>query len=54
MTYKNLKQNDVFQFMQGGAVYVRCRGGYRYGLGGKLEKFNFPDMPVFLYQSFKG
>lgn len=52
MKYKQLKQLQAFQFNEQGAVYIRCRGGFRYGCGGPLIKFNFPDMPVFLYQSF--
>lgn len=49
MKYRQLKLGDAFTFMQGGFVYVRCRGGYRPGCGGELVKFNYPDMPVFSY-----
>ena len=52
MKYKNLKLGQAFQFMPGPmcGVYVRCRGGYRIGRGGPLQKFNFPDMPVYLLE----
>ena len=35
--FSALKVGDAFSFSTGDApVYVRCRGGYRLGLGGKL------------------
>jgi hypothetical protein len=48
-TFGKLKQGEAFKFFEDGAVYVRCRGGYRPGLGGQLAKM-YPAMPVFLYQ----
>lgn len=49
-TFGKLKQGEAFQFdNQTGAVYVRCRGGYRHGCGGELAKM-YPAMPVYLYQ----
>jgi hypothetical protein len=51
MHYKQLKKGQAFTFMRGGVVYVRCRGGYREGRGGELIKFNYPQMPVFLYRA---
>jgi hypothetical protein len=51
MKYKNLKLNDAFRFIKDGDVYIRCRGGYRPGCGGPLVKFQFPDCPVFPYDS---
>ena len=49
MYYKNLRVGDAFRFLSDGAVYVRCRGGYRPGCGGPLVKFNYPGCPVFRY-----
>jgi hypothetical protein len=49
MCYKNLKLNQAFRFFAEGMVYIRCRGGFRSGTGGKLVKFNYPDCPVLLY-----
>ena len=49
--YKNLKVYDAFRFLPEGDVYIRCRGGYRPGCGGPLVKFNFPDCPVYRYDS---
>ena len=49
MKYKNLRLGDAFSFLADGAVYVRCRGGFRPGCGGQLAKFNYPDCPVFLW-----
>jgi hypothetical protein len=49
MKYRDLKMNAAFQFIEGGDVYVRCRGGYRPGCGGPLVKFNYPDCPVFIW-----
>jgi hypothetical protein len=54
MTYEKLKQGDAFSFIQNGAIYIRCRGGYRPGCGGVLTKFNFSKIPVFIYESFRG
>ena len=35
--FSALKVGDAFSFSTGDApVYVRCRGGYRLGLGGEL------------------
>ena len=51
MKYKQLKQLQAFQFGPAGAVYIRCRGGYRNGRGGQLIKFNYPGCPVLLYVS---
>lgn len=51
MTYKQLKTGQAFRFTVDGAVFVRCRGGFRPGCGGYLYKIE-PNTPVFLYQSF--
>jgi len=51
--YKALRLNDAFSFLEGGNVYIRCRGGYRPGYGGPLVRFNFADCPVYLYKSFE-
>lgn len=40
-----LRLGDAFVFSPEGAVYVRCRGGYRPGRGGPLVKID-PDQTV--------
>lgn len=35
-TYKQLKVGQTFQFAKDGAVFIRCRGGFRHGCGGPL------------------
>ena len=32
-TYKSLRVGQAFSFLKDGAVYVRCRGGFRHGGG---------------------
>ena len=49
LRYVHLKCGQAFRFYETGAVYVRCRGGYRLGTGGPLTKFKFTAMPVILY-----
>jgi hypothetical protein len=36
MSLKKMKLGTAFQLSKGGAVYVRCDGGFRLGLGGEL------------------
>lgn len=43
--YGDLKTGEAFTTTPGGAVYVRCRGGYRPGRGGDLARAN-ADSPV--------
>lgn len=38
MLYRNLRVGDAFRLCELGAVFVRCRGGYRPGNGGELNK----------------
>lgn len=48
-TYKQLKQGQAFQFDPEGAVFIRCRGGFRPGRGGDLIKFLGWDGDVYLW-----
>lgn len=34
--WRHVEVGDAFTFDAGGAVFVRCRGGYRHGSGGEL------------------
>jgi len=45
---QNIKQGEAFTFTVAGQVYIRCRGGYRPGLGGELVKIA-PDQKVIRY-----
>jgi hypothetical protein len=47
--YKRLRLGQAFSFLQDGAIYVRCRSGYRQGRGGPVVRFNYQDCPVFLW-----
>jgi hypothetical protein len=44
----NLRNGQAFTFIAGGAVYVRCKGGYRPGCGGVLVGIN-PEQLVYRY-----
>lgn len=50
MKYKQLKQGQAFTFEPDGAVFVRCRGGYRLGCGGPLlTAYSKDDLIVYPY-----
>ena len=40
MTYRDLRVGQAFRFSGLDGVWVRCRGGFRPGCGGKLLKCN--------------
>lgn len=44
--YKRLKVGQAFTFFDGGVVYIRVRGGFRPGCGGRLFKCTFQSCPV--------
>ena len=44
----NLRNGQAFTFTIGGAIFVRCKGGYRAGLGDTLVGIN-PDQRVYPY-----
>ena len=44
----NLRKGQAFTFTIGGAVFVRCNGGYRPERGGALVLIN-PDQMVYRY-----
>ncbi len=48
MKYKQLKVGQAFMFCEYGAVFVRCRGGFRHGQGGPMY-VAIGDETVYLY-----
>lgn len=50
IAYKRLRVGAAFQFIRDGAVFVRCRGGFRPGRGGELNDCE-PERLVIPYRS---
>lgn len=55
-TYKQLKVGQAFTFEPNGAVFIRCRGGFRPGRGGPLydrlaDGLSMTNINVYLYRA---
>jgi hypothetical protein len=48
ITFAKLKSGSAFQFEVNGAVFVKCRGGFRPGCGGQLHACS-PNQLVYPY-----
>lgn len=50
--FKHIKSGEAFRFDIYGAVFVKCRDGFRPGLGGQLHSCQ-PNVSVYRYPGTK-